>query len=67
MRQNINYFGRHNTMTSRDRVTVDLEEHMMESEEDYRNSAEYKQEWAEFMADSERDRLISEKLNGEQS
>jgi|TARA_R110002124_G_scaffold96121_1_gene240540 hypothetical protein len=54
-------------MTARDRVTVDLEEYMMESEEDYRNSAEYKQEWAEFMADSERDRLISEKLSGEQS
>jgi|TARA_R110000764_G_scaffold58863_1_gene127653 hypothetical protein len=49
-------------MIERDRVTVDLEEYMMESEEDYRNSAEYKQEWAEFMADSERDRLISEEL-----
>ncbi len=55
-------------MTARDRVTVDLEEYMMESEEDYRNSAEYKQEWAElFEADAERDRLISEELSGEQS
>ena len=47
-------------MTARDRVTVDLEEYMMES-------AEYKQEWADFVADSERDRLISEKLSGEKS
>jgi len=52
-------------MIARDRVTVDLEEYMLESEEDYRNSAEYKQEWAEFMADSERDRLISEELTKE--
>ena len=52
-------------MIARDRVTVDLEEYMLESEEDYRNSAEYKQEWTEFMADSERDRLISEELTKE--
>ena len=54
-------------MVARDRVTVDLEEHMIESEEDYRNSAEYKQEWADFIADSERDRLISEELNRKKS